>query len=399
MALWSYAKIFSSNLGTRVRTNFYKKFRKGDNGEDDAIEENQVTSDKEKRVHLTAHSANSSLNNTFPVRNFSTADQEIKTQEIFDSLIRKNLPSDAFRLEIQNLGILKRGVPIGLKRAVWGKLLKIDDNCKMSVDLTSSKLDQVDLNQIKVDVNRTAVESGIDLISCLTDNGNLSIDECKMAEANRNNLEDLLISFAISHPTISYCQGMSDIGAFVLKYFDLPSGIKFFTRVIADEKSHGESIFDTKLSQTKKIMRKQREFIRRVDYKLYKLIYLSDSANTNTYPSYANVLGEPGSFSGILNNLSEYQLTPVDFVFLRWLMTYFTRNTHIRDRVWDYLVFYGFDVLFYFTTAILKYHEQEIRSDCDSSTDEVIVSLNNLETLYIEPNTLITIVEEYMRMN
>ncbi|ORD92918.1 US6NL [Enterospora canceri] len=214
-----------------------------------------------------------------------------------------------------------------------------------------NEVDQETVRQIKADGTRTLA------------------NDYEGVEMDR--LVELLMKYANHNTNVKYCQGMSDIAANVLKVFGVENDqtcFEVFSRLIELEMSSGDvdetgSIFDTRLSQMKSVMVKQKILIRKLDGNLYRILYTNET-------------------------------NPVGFVAFKWMLTYFTRFNGLRDRIWEYLIFYGFDILYYFTVAILKYHEVEIKQ---ADEESLLLFLGDIESKYIEPNTVVNIVEEYMR--
>lgn len=252
--------------------------------------------------------------------------------------------------EIISMNLLKKGIPYDLKSQVWSVLLGINDHPPLNV--LKDRLSSADKYQISVDVKRTIKY-------------NSKINE-------ETNLIELLEFYAHYNPEIGYCQGMSDIAVNILEFFDLAEAKIVFIKLIEGNRATKFSIFDRTLSMMTKILAQQRLLIQKIEPGLYKLLYLTPTTNVD--------------------------MQDVDLVFMKWFITYFTRHRQIKDCVWDYFMFYGFDILFYFTIAILKYFEHDIRFHANSSED-LVMFLNGLDCKFIEPNTLITIVEEYIRTN
>lgn len=252
--------------------------------------------------------------------------------------------------EIITMNLLKKGIPYDLKAQVWGILLSINEYPSLGV--FEDKLSSIDKYQISVDVKRTIKY-------------NSKINE-------EHDLVELLEFYAHYNPSIGYCQGMSDIAVNILEFFDLTQAKIVFIKLIEGNKATKFSIFDRTLSMMTEILSQQRLLIKKIEPRLYKFIYPTSTTNID--------------------------MQDVDLVFMKWFITYFTRYRQIKDRVWDYFIFYGFDVLFYFTIAILKYFEHDIYFHANSSED-LVIFLNGLDCKFIEPNTLITIVEEYIRTN
>jgi len=78
-----------------------------------------------------------------------------------------------------------------------------------------------------------------------------------------------------------------------------------------------------------------------------------------------------------------------------WYMTLFSRF-HIRLvlRIWDFLFFYGFNILMYFAAAILRYHESCILKRNNEHLLEFIGKLNDAE---IDEDIVVSLVVGFMK--
>lgn len=272
---------------------------------------------KDTKVNLTDKSDSSMIDKT---------ESELRQKIIEEKLLQKRF-FDADRI------------------TYWKKLLfveGIESKNKQNIELSSTEE-----YQISVDIKRTI-----------------------KTDADFDKLQGLLRKVAKNNKNIGYCQGMSDIGAYLLTVFDLSDAYKVFSRVLYT-KNKKSSVFDKKLSIMPEIIKNQKQTLLEIDRAMYNMIYFVDNS--------PNVLCD------------------VDFVVFKWILTYFTRFPTLRDKVWDYFVFYGFDIFYFFIAAIFKYFEEDIKEHIKNNTyEDFIMFLGNLENVYIEPYTVVNIVEEYM---
>jgi USP6 N-terminal-like protein len=214
-----------------------------------------------------------------------------------------------FKKEAIKRELLEKGIPLALKHRIWKKLL----HSKTGLDYESLKNKECKYEyQIHVDVQRTFRYHFL----FYTKYGR-----------GQTELFHVLVALANQNPHIGYCQGMSDICAIFLMYFCETEAFEMFTCLLKRNKL--DSLFDSNLS------------------KLPSIIKIQNTIFVLTIPKIHKHLNE------------EY----VDFLVcgVGWYMTLFARfEIKLVLRIWDFLLFYGFNVLIYFAAALLKYFENEI---------------------------------------
>ncbi|OQS55381.1 TBC1D2 [Ecytonucleospora hepatopenaei] len=284
--------------------------------------------------------------------------QKSKVKLVDEKIMSKESDKDSFRHKIIAEKMLQK-VDFEKNREKYWKNLLEDNFNEIKHDNIQNNSDNKNIyNEKETDKTNEFHQISVDVARTIKDEG------------KKENLEKLLIKFAKEHKNIGYCQGMSDIGAFILTIFDKNTAYILFKNAIYF-RNRKTSIFDKKLSLMPEISRNQKQTLFEIDRKLFEKVYFVEKDK--------NIMCD------------------VDFVIFKWFLTYFTRFSSLRLKVWDYFLFYGFDVFYFFTAAILKYFEEDLKTfTSHKNYDDFMLFLGNLENVYIEPYTVVTIVEEYM---
>ena len=246
----------------------------------------------------------------------------------------------ALRRAAKKSNLLERGIPLSLKNRIWKSLLGTGRHCASVTSEEFQELKETECKyeyQIHVDVQRTFRHHF------------LFLNKYGKGQAE---LFGVLVALANYDSTIGYCQGMSDICAVLLMYFCEKEAFDVYTSLI--RRDGLRELFDSSLSKLPRVMKMQNS------------VFLE-------------------AIPALQRHLRAQQ---IDFSIhgIGWYMTLFSRfNIRLVLRIWDFLFFYGFNVLVYFAAAILKYHEaaiMEARNEslleivgrlCDMAIDEDIV--------------------------
>lgn len=249
----------------------------------------------------------------------------------------------AFRTAVKQSHLLDRGIPLALKHRVWKDLVHMPS----SIDYEALKRRECKYEyQIHVDIQRTFRYHFL---------------FSEMYGRGQTELFNLLVALANYDKRVGYCQGMSDVCAVFLMYFSEREAFDMYISLM--QRNGLSDLFDSRLSKLPQIMR------------------LQNSIFSATIPGIAKHLGKQGI------NFSIHGIG--------WYMTFFARfNIRLVLRIWDFLIFYGFNVLFYFAAAILEYHEKEIVARRSEELLEIIGKLNEIE---IDEDIVVSIAVGFMR--
>lgn len=263
-----------------------------------------------------------------------------------------------FKDAIQRRGLLQRGIPLSLKSRIWRYLLipaRMDDLQRFSVPGQPTQHSRAFKDrhvysnrpgrkyrklisqessyeyQIHVDIQRTFRRHFLFYNA-------FGQGQCE--------LFNLLVAFANRFKKIGYCQGLSDIGAILLMYFQENEAFEMMEALI--KKNNLEGLFDQNLTKVPSLLIAQQS--------LFAIVI-------------------PDINSHLERNMENFGLGMIG-----WYITLFARfDIKLTLRVWDYLVFYGFDVLMYFAAAVLKYHEKHILGSSDESVAQLIGKIDEKE--------------------
>jgi hypothetical protein len=248
-----------------------------------------------------------------------------------------------FRKAAQKERLLEQGIPLALKGRIWRDLAHIENSADY---YTLAKLECRHEYQIHVDVQRTFRHHF------------LFFEEYGKGQAE---LFRVLTALANHDPQVGYCQGMSDICAVLLMYFPEKEAFDVYLSLA---KANGlRELFDANLSKLSEVMRLQHLCFSETIPRVYK-------------------------------HLQEQH---VDFSIygVSWYMTLFSRfNIRTVLRVWDFLFFYGFNVLIYFSAAVLVCFEEDILGLRNEQLIEFISKLNEMN---IDEDILVCTASEFMK--
>lgn len=284
-----------------------------------------------------------------------------------------------FKKSIKKQKLLEKGVPLSLKNRVWTDLL-----------LENARLQEIELlNKLRIKENKKPLikEKMLkkdDLLLQKQYNANYEAYKampCKYEyqihvdvqrtfrhhilffekySKGQSELFNLLIGIANSIDETGYCQGMSDICAVLLMYFSESEAYRIYNLLIY--KNDLLKLFDKNLSKLPEIVDKQKKIF--------------------------------------IEKIPEIELhlktEKIDFSFysMGWYLTLFSRfNIRLVLRIWDYLFFYGFDILIYFASAILKNFEKEILS---KKNEELLIFINKISDMKIDEDIVVSILEFFI---
>lgn len=133
----------------------------------------------------------------------------------------------------------------------------------------------------------------------------------------QSRLFNTLRAFAVLHPEIGYCQGMSSFFGLVLMYFPEREGFYLLENIIRYNNLY--SLFDSKLSGLENVNSIVNDILCRL---------------------------EPGIFEKVKG---------MEVFYVSWFLTLFSRfEIELALRLWDIFLYYDFVVLLYAVPAILK---------------------------------------------
>lgn len=277
-----------------------------------------------------------------------------------------------FRTAIQRKGLLQMGIPLSLKGRIWKCLLispHANDSWELSTlgfmwYLETSKNQHVCSSKLskryqKLALQESPYEYQIHVDIQRTFRRHLLF--YKTFGRGQCELFNVLMAFASRFKKIGYCQGLSDIGAILLMYFQENEAFEMMESLI--RRNNLEGLFDQNLTNVPKLLNAQRTLF---------------------------VAVIPDIVFHLERNSDNFSLSMIG-----WYLTLFARfDIRLTLRAWDYLMFYGFNVLMYFSASILKYHEKRIL-EC---TDERLIQLiGRLDESEIDECVVVDTVAKFLR--
>lgn len=176
----------------------------------------------------------------------------------------------------------------------------------------------------------------------------------------QSELFNVLVAFSNNFTSIGYCQGISEIGALLIMHYPEEQAYEMLCSLI--KKNKLEKLFDKNLTKIPILMKLQRSLF-------YSVI--------------------PDTILYLEKNAENHQI-----YFIGWYITLFTRfNIKMTLRIWDYLMFYGFNILIYFAAAILKVLSPKILNCRD---ENLIRFLNNVEKEDIDETIVVDMVVKFL---
>lgn len=248
------------------------------------------------------------------------------------------------RLAVRKNHLLEKGIPLSLKSRLWREFLSPKQ--AVNYDKLGSECSSYEY-QIHVDIQRTFRRHF--LFSSSFGKG-------------QSELFHLLVSLANHRKSIGYCQGMSDICAVLLMYFEEEEAFEMCVGMFDRDDLWG--LFDKNLS------------------KLPRIIQLQDSVFNSAIPQIYGYLKNNGV------DISVYGVG--------WYMTLFSRfNIKLLLRLWDFLFFHGFNILIYFAAAILRYYEKEIFA---LQGESLMVWVSKVSDHQIDEDIIISIAVNFLEL-
>lgn len=310
---------------------------------------------------------------TDQMKDDSKASKRFLRSEWFDLFDKFHIDPDTFRKQILHKGLLQRGIPILLRSKVWKILLMKITNGYVS---TSLQFCESYLN-IKISKNmKECVEKGLYEELKATKCGyeyQIHVDIQRTFRKHylfsteygkgQSELFHVLVGFSNLNREIGYCQGMSDIGAVFLMYY--PEFEAFEMMAEFFRRNRILRLIDNGFSKLQKLIKKQIGMI--------KIII-------------------PDCFVYLKRHMETLEITMIS-----WYLTLFTRfDIKLCLRIWDYMMFYGFRVSFYFICAIFKIHLKKIKELTDEGLNQFIGQIEKIE---IDENEVVDFVEVLMKID
>lgn len=279
-----------------------------------------------------------------------------------------------FKEAILKNGYLKNGIPIALKPRIW-RLLLFQPKKMNSVECLETRISKI----LKVGVhfvrrsnrtnNKSRYNNLISYESIFEPQIHVDVQRTfkehylfnKKFGKGQSELFYILVAFSNAHKNIGYCQGLNEIAAVLLMYFTEQEAFEALEVLIIKNKI-GE-MFNSTLRLFPRIDKIQR--------RLFKILI-------------------PELLKHIEKNCENFHIYLIE-----WYMTFYCRfDIKLVLRIWDLLIFFGFEILFYISAAILQFHQITIMECCEESLP---LFLNNIKNMKIDENNIINTVFEYMR--
>lgn len=217
--------------------------------------------------------------------------------------------------------LIYKGIPNIVRPQCWRLITNISEikdsyQCKYQTLLEKPILPEISY-QIDIDINRSS-------------RNHIMFKE--RYGKGQISLFNILKAYSILEPEIGYCQSMSDIGAFILKYFEEEEAFWLLVKIIEDEKYqfYGRFVEGFPL--------------------LKRTFYVHNRLLEKALPS-------------VSKHLNKYEIIPEYYclkVYMRIFVVGF--NFEMTLRAWDLFLYEGADILYSLFITIISYYEKDILS-------------------------------------
>lgn len=260
-------------------------------------------------------------------------------------VILNNSDDKSIRMCPKARSLAFKGIPTFIKSRVYSNLLQ------KSVDINYEDLKSMECkyeHQIDVDIQRTFREHFM---------------YKEKYGVGQSRLFHVLVAFANYMPKIGYCQGMSNIVALILMYFEEEEA--FFILIEIIKRNNLETLFDKNLSMIKKVIEIQKTVLKECVSGIYEHFVVEEV------------------------DISVYVYS--------WYLTIFTRfHIELVWRIWDIFIFDGFAILFYVAAAIFRYFKRKILL---LEGEKLLEFLGKIESYNIDPERLILKLNKLLRFS
>jgi hypothetical protein len=163
----------------------------------------------------------------------------------------------------------------------------------------------------------------------------------------------ILVAYSNLDPDVGYCQGMSTVAAFMLLYFDEETAFNVFVQVF--QRARLRHLYMVGFNH------------------LFETFFIHEQLMQKFLPI-------------IHAKLTNYHITTSIYA-TKWYLTLFLGFPfQLATRIWDFFMYYGFDILIVASIALLKMHEDRIiRLDYDNCME----FLSKLTDQQIDENKLV----------
>lgn len=293
--------------------------------------------------------------------------------EWFDLFDRFHVDSDTFKKQILHKGLLQRGIPILLRNKIWRILLMKNSNgyvstslqmCESYLNIKISKnmkecIEKERYDELKTKKCGYEYQIHVDIQRTFRKHYLFNTEYGK----GQSELFHILVGFSNLNKEIGYCQGMSDICAIFLMHYSEFDAFVMMTEFFKRNKFL--RFFENGFSKLQKLIRKQIGMI--------KILI-------------------PECFVHMKKHLETLEITMIS-----WYLTLFTRfGIKLCLRIWDYMMFYGFGVCFYFICAVFKVHLKKIKELSDEGLSQFIGQIERME---VDENEVVDFVEVLMKID
>ncbi|ELA41092.1 uncharacterized protein VICG_01885 [Vittaforma corneae ATCC 50505] len=311
------------------------------------------------------------------------ADNRLTRNEWYDLLDRYEIDYCQFSEHILHKRLLQRGVPILLRGKIWrtvlfkgrdsyaSRYLGIHEGLyKISLDQIYHKLglDSAKLKQLQRIIKRDKYvemcqktcgyeyQIHVDIQRTFRHHYLFSNSYGK----GQTELFNILVAFANKFKRVGYCQGMSDIAAVFLMQYEEFEAYEMMATFF--KKNKLSCLFDSNFTKLPKLIKMQIKLLQKVAPATYDCL--------NRY----------------LNSIEIHLVT--------WYLTFFTRF-HIRLclRIWDYMMYYGFEYCLYFVCAIFKAQENRLK---DLNEEQFVQFLSRIEQEVFDENEIVDLATVFM---
>lgn len=286
-------------------------------------------------------------------------DSHIIRSEWYDLLEKYERTPGLLRQYIKHKHMLQRGIPNNLRGRVWQYLLDKKTWKKNSLkicDFTAARLETA----IRMEEYRSLAErqSGYEYQIHVDVQRTFRRHYLFATSYGRGQTElfNVLNAFAIRFRKIGYCQGMSDIAAVFLMYYDELEAYEIMSEFFKENRLG--RLFDSGFPGLPKLIKMQLQLLKHHVPRIFER----------------------------LNRIPE----SLEIQLVAWYLTLFTRF-HIRLclRVWDFMICYGFEICLYFVCAIFLTQEKKIEVMCDEA---VVQLIGRLEEENMDENEVVDLV-------